>query len=456
MTTATETELPAQLESSRRMGWLRILMVFVLGLGLALVLAVGGVLAYEQAHAGKIGQGVHVGSVDLSGLTRDQAAAKLTAAYDSLSQGQLTFKLPDGASTVSYADLGRKLDVDAVVDAALAVGRTGNPLIRVSDEIRTAIKGTNIAPVVTFDQAALNKGIARVAAAVATVPVNATIQSGPSGYVGTTSSDGRTLVTDSLAGQVMTELGALDAPAQQTIDVSASLVPVKPTVSSASAATVAAGANADVAPIVLSHQTNSWTIPAATVASWLEVQVAPDGTYMIQANPAKVTASLTALAAKINRKAVNATFLISKRNKVVGVVPGQDGRTLDVAGSVSLIESLLSQRASGLASSAPITPAILTSAPSLSTAAATSAAPQMKAISSWTTYYAPGAHNGNSANITIPAMAIDGTVVAPGAKFDFWKSVGVVSLAKGYKLGGAIINGHSVEGKTIGGGICST
>ncbi len=254
----------------------------------------------------------------------------------------------------------------------------------------------------------------------------------------------------------MTELGALDAPAQQTIDVSASLVPVKPTVSSASAATVAAGANAEVAPIVLSHQSNSWTIPAATVASWLEVQVAPDGTYMIQANPAKVTASLTALAAKINRKAVNATFLISKRNKVVGVVPGQDGRTLDVAGSVSLIENLLSQRASGLASSAPITPAVLTSAPTLSTAAATSAAPQMKAISSWTTYYAPGAHNGNSANITIPAMAIDGTVVAPGAKFDFWKAVGVVSLAKGYKLGGAIINGHSVEGKTIGGGICST
>ena len=53
-------------------------------------------------------------------------------------------------------------------------------------------------------------------------------------------------------------------------------------------------------------------------------------------------------------------------------------------------------------------------------------------------------------------MAIDGTVVAPGAKFDFWKAVGTVSVAKGYKLGGAIINGHSVEGKTIGGGICST
>ena len=67
-----------------------------------------------------------------------------------------------------------------------------------------------------------------------------------------------------------------------------------------------------------------------------------------------------------------------------------------------------------------------------------------------------GAHNGFGANITIPSMAINGTVVAPGEWFSYWKTVGEVSLAKGYKLGGAIIDGHSVEGKSIGGGICSS
>ena len=44
---------------------------------------------------------------------------------------------------------------------------------------------------------------------------------------------------------------------------------------------------------------------------------------------------------------------------------------------------------------------------------------------------------------------------APGQKFSFWKTIGEVSLRTGYKLGGAIIDGRSVEGKTIGGGICS-
>ena len=343
-----------------------------------------------------------------------------------------------------------------MLDAALAVGRSGNLFSRVSDEIRTALHGTTVAPVVTFDQAALRASVARLAASVATNPVNASIRTTTAGFVATTSSDGRTLSTDALIRQVMVALGPADAPSQQTIDISADLSPVAPALNSTQASQAATVGNAEVAAIVLTHETDSWTIPAATVASWLVVGTRSDGTYGVQASPARVTATLNGLARKINRAAVDASFLVSKQNKVVGVVAGEDGRALDVASSVALIQGLLSQRAAGVASSAPLTPAISATAPNLSTAAATSAAPQMRAISSWTTYYAPGPHNGNSANITIPAMAIDGTIVAPGAEFDFWKAVGDVSLAKGYRLGGAIINGHSVEGKTIGGGICST
>ncbi len=455
MTTTTETELPATLDSARSARWPRVLLAFFIGLGLALAISVGGVFAYEQAHAGKIGAGVHAGSVDLSGLTRDQAISKLNAAYASLGVGQLTLTLPDGTTNVSYADLGRHVDANAMVDAALAVGRTGNPLVRVADEIRTALRGTTVGPVVTFDQTALQASLSLVATSVATSPTSAVIRSTPIGFVASGSSDGRTLSVDALTRQLMLALGSPDSAAQ-ALDVSGDLTATSPTISSAQAQTAAAGANAEVAPIILTHESDSWTIPAATVASWLTIGTSADGTYGVQADTAKVSASLTALAKKINRKAVDASFLVSKHNKVVGVVAGKDGRSLDVAASVALVQSLLSQRAAGLASSPSLAPAIATTTPNLSTAAATSAAPQMRAISSWTTYYAVGAHNGNSANITIPAMAIDGTIVAPGAEFNFWKSVGVVSLAKGYKLGGAIINGHSVEGKTIGGGICST
>jgi len=173
MTTTTETELPATLDSPRSLRWPRVLLAFVIGLALALAIAVGSVFAYEQAHAGKIGAGVHAGSVDLSGLTRDQAVAKVSAAYASLATGQLSLTLPDGTTKVSYADLGRHVDAAAMVDAALAVGRTGNPIARVADEIRTALHGATIPPVVTFDKTALSTSITKVAAAAATSSVNA-------------------------------------------------------------------------------------------------------------------------------------------------------------------------------------------------------------------------------------------------------------------------------------------
>ena len=55
----------------------------------------------------------------------------------------------------------------------------------------------------------------------------------------------------------------------------------------------------------------------------------------------------------------------------------------------------------------------------------------------------------------MPTRVLNGTVVAPGAVFDFWAGLGEVSLRTGYRLGGAIVGGHSVEGKALAGGICA-
>ena len=46
-------------------------------------------------------------------------------------------------------------------------------------------------------------------------------------------------------------------------------------------------------------------------------------------------------------------------------------------------------------------------------------------------------------------------VVRPGQVFDFWNALGEVSFRTGYRLGGAIVGGHSVEGKALAGGICA-
>jgi hypothetical protein len=125
------------------------------------------------------------------------------------------------------------------------------------------------------------------------------------------------------------------------------------------------------------------------------------------------------------------------------------------------VAALRARALPGAAAVAPAVPLVAAvTSPRLTTDAAKKAVGKIRKISQWTTYYPVGAHNGFGANITIPAREISGTVVAPGGTFSWWDALQPVSdasfLARGYRYGGAIINGHSAEGKAIAGGICSS
>ncbi len=101
---------------------------------------------------------------------------------------------------------------------------------------------------------------------------------------------------------------------------------------------------------------------------------------------------------------------------------------------------------------------VATVAPKRTTAEAAKRAPLMVMVGGWTTRYSSSAHNGFSANITVPTRYLNGTVVAPGAIFEWWGGlggIGNVNFSTGYKLGGAIVGGHTVEGRALAGGICA-
>jgi vancomycin resistance protein YoaR len=116
--------------------------------------------------------------------------------------------------------------------------------------------------------------------------------------------------------------------------------------------------------------------------------------------------------------------------------------------------ALVDQRTKGVTvARIPISTAVVE--PSLTTEEATETAPLMGKISEWTTYFPIGIKNGNGANIWIPAQDIDGYVVLPGEMFDFWDAIGPVTRERGYKDGGAIINGKTEPQGALAGGICS-
>ena len=166
-----------------------------------------------------------------------------------------------------------------------------------------------------------------------------------------------------------------------------------------------------------------------------------------------LTASLTTLASQVEIKGRNASFKISG-GKITGVIPGTNGRALDIEATATRVGDLIEARAAG-APDAPVEPALSVTAPNLTTEEAQAVASKMKKISTWTTYFPITEKNGFGNNIWIPALDIDGYVVGPGEKFDFWNAVGPVTRDRGYRDGGAIINGKTEPQGALAGGICS-
>lgn len=65
-----------------------------------------------------------------------------------------------------------------------------------------------------------------------------------------------------------------------------------------------------------------------------------------------------------------------------------------------------------------------------------------------------GPENGDGVNVDLPLRYLDGTVIAPGETFDFWKAVGDVSRRSGYRLGAIIVGDHVEPQGALAGGIC--
>jgi len=452
--TSTTEELQEIPEGARRgSAALRFGLAFLVGLGLVVALVAGAAYAFERQYAGRILPGVRVGTVDLSGLTPAEAAAALAARYATLGAGRIVVAGPDDDATMTFADAGRRLDSGALIRDALAAGRAGSPVDRLVVEIRTMIRGTTIAPRVVFDRTAVEQRVDDLARALDRAPVDAAVRRVGDTFTSTAAAPGRAVDGAAAIAALGTSLAALDAPTDVRVELDVAVA--EPSVTNAEAALARAQAMRMDGDVVLGVDAERWTIPAATVRGWIGFAATPDGRYAPTVDRALAQEGVAPLSKTIDRAPVDATFLVGKGDQVVGVKPGLDGRTLDVPATTDLVAAAVAARAT-LGSGAPlVTPVLSIVKPAVTTEMATTAAPLMTEISRWTTYYPIYEGNGFGVNIEIPARLIDGTIVPPGGVFDFWKVVGEVTQAKGYRQGGAIIDGHTEPQGALAGGICS-
>jgi vancomycin resistance protein YoaR len=445
-------DLPITATRRRGRGIRRFLVAFLAGLIAVMAIGAGGLYAYDRQFEGRIVLGVHVGNVDLSGLTPTAATERLSAAYGAASQGELVLHTPSGETTVSYSDIGRHVDTEQLVADALAVGEAGSPIERAIGKAKVAIRGVTLTPRIVFDANALATRIDAVAAGQDQTASDATVKRTKSGFTIVAGIDGRVADRTTPYSQAASQLAPLDAPSR--IDVDIPLTSQEPAITTAEATAARTVALALARDVVLVVGRESWTIKQAQVSGWLTFGPTVDGGYAPTVERTIVRKVVKTLSKAIDRAPVNASFLVGKDSKVVGVTASRDGRALDITRTTTEVMNALKARARG-AKPSDVNAIVAAARPELTTSEARKSAPLMRRISTWTTWFPYGIRNNFGANIWLPAKFIDGTVVAPGETFDFWKAVGPVTRERGFGLGGAIINGHTEPQGALAGGICS-
>jgi len=431
----------------------RFLIAFVIGLLAVLGIGVGALYAYDQQHLGRILPGVHIGQVNVSGLTPAEVTARLQEAFGSFGKGQVVVSADGLRATLPYEAFHREADIDAMVEGAMSVGRAGSPVERVIANARTAVRGVVIEPRIRLDESYLNAWITNVAAAQHVSPLDAQIAASKTAFAVKDGVTGRQADPTAILASLGAQLARIDAPAE--IDVDLPLIDLEPTNTTAEAAAAVTAANRIAQDITIHDRDDHWTIKAATIRSWIKFGPTADGAYEPVLDATKIPKALNSVAAAVSRSPRNASFKFSG-SKIVGVIPSANGRTLDKKATAAAVGAILTARTTS-ATSSDVTAVLTVTPPALSTAEAQAAAPKMRALpgGTWTTYFFITERNHFGANIWIPALDIDGTVVAPGETFDWWKAVGPISRARGYGDGGAIINGKTEPQGALAGGICS-
>jgi vancomycin resistance protein YoaR len=430
----------------------RFLMAFLLGLMAVLAVGVGALYAYDQQYRDRILPGIHVGTTDVSGLTADEAAARLHAAYDRLAEGNVVLAIGGRTVQIPYGYAARGPDVEAMVDEAMSLGRAGSPVERVIASARTAVRGVTVEPIVAFDADRLAAEVAWIAANQHVAPADAVITKTDDGFVVANGVPGQEADPAAAIGTLTEALGQVDAPSTLSVDVP--LTPIPPTFTTEEAQAAVDAANRIAADLRVVDAKHSFTISAHRIRSLISFQPDADGSITPFVDESGFDPIVRLLAQKINLAAHDAGLRLINGH-VVASGTSREGRTLNAASTKAAIIGEIRARQAGAAAS-PIAAVVKAVDPKLTTAAARSFAGKMRPISSFSVYYFVIVNNHWGGNIEAPATKINGTVVPAGTVFDFWKVVGDLHKLPGEGPGNAIEGGKITVTGAFGGGICTT
>lgn len=169
---------------------------------MVLLAAAVGAYAWDNSRSDEIADGVEIGTVDVGGLTTDEAKHLVTSELVEPLQKPLVVKYRGVKYKLSPRKLAIAADVERTVDRALEVSREGGLPGRLWRYATAAEVNESIDPRVSYDEEAVDKFVARVGEKVNREAVNASVEPGPASIEPVPSRNGRTLQADELREQL--------------------------------------------------------------------------------------------------------------------------------------------------------------------------------------------------------------------------------------------------------------
>jgi vancomycin resistance protein YoaR len=420
----------------RRLSWMP---VPVLAIILVIALVAGLVGLDSVTSAGRVRRGVKVAGVDLSGLPPAVAAQRLRDAAGALESRPIEVSAGRASTSLTRAQAGLQVDVDATVAAAMAVGRHG---FADRDRLRSWTGGVELPWRVRIDQAKLSRLLADLDGRAGHAGREPTLRvhGGAKPTVELVAGVAGTAVAEAAAREVLTAAAA--APDNAAVELPVS--PRQPSVTAQSANAALQQARGLLgAPVVVTVRGERSQLEPSELAPLVRSKA--DGDAL------RVSLDEKGLDQLLRRKAPfayteprDATFRPSGTK--VSVVPAVAGRSVAPGPAATALLAVATRGPSEREISLPVA----AEQPELTTAKAKALGVKER-VSSFTTTFsaadAPRVHN-----IGLIAAAMNRKLVMPGEVFSMNAATGERTAAKGYRTAHVILNGELVDG--LGGGVC--
>ncbi len=402
-----------------------------------IAIVVDAALGYDRIHPG-----VEIAGVPVGRLTRDEASAVLNTRVKAAAEKPITLMSAAKEWPVRPTALGVKIDVEATVDEAFAAGRSSNILRNLAERFGLYVSSRRIPLTGSIDSVLLDELMTEISDTLDKPPVNAGVAVKNGDVRVIEGKDGMVVDQDDLRAQLKVLLMTLhdttvkiplkvQAPAIEAADTSGVVEQVKTMIAS---------------KVSLKLDDHVWTVSPDQITSSLEFKTEGEGdTSRLVAfvSPKKLASLFKEVGKAAKREAKSATW--ETDGSTATLISSKTGRVLDAEKTAEAITQ------AALSPTDRVAKVAVKESPPNRTTEQAKGMGIVKKIGAYTTEFGGSANR--RANVQRAAKLINGTLLAPGAEFDFDTVVGQRTESNGFKTAPVIVAGGKLE-DSLGGGIC--